>query len=130
VSRADAGEAARLDEHLGALVERLEPEVVLAPLGIGRHVDHLLVRDAARRLAASTGVIVVHYSDFPYCIAATPDASFVRGLVPHTWMGGRTDAADLFAGYRTQFLALFPTGVVPLRPELYWVDSAVAASCA
>ena len=49
------------------LVEELETEIspdvrVVAPLGIGNHVDHELVRKAANRLTRST----YYYADYPY----------------------------------------------------------------
>ena len=40
-------------------------QVILAPLGMGDHVDHLLVRDTALRLAAK-GRAVAFYEDLPY----------------------------------------------------------------
>ncbi|MBI1801856.1 MAG: PIG-L family deacetylase [Chloroflexi bacterium] len=40
--------------------------IVVAPLAVGRHVDHCLTRDAARVLAGE-GYRVTWYEDFPYC---------------------------------------------------------------
>jgi hypothetical protein len=102
--------------------------VVLAPLGIGRHVDHLITRAAAGHL----GLRTVYYSDFPYSRNAGPDPCFVRraGLVPHPWLLGREENARRIAGYRTQFAGLFPEGRVPIWPEYYWIaatDSATSA---
>ncbi|HET9656840.1 MAG TPA: PIG-L family deacetylase [Kineosporiaceae bacterium] len=47
VSRADRGLRRDLTERVARLLDELHPLAVLAPLGVGRHVDHLLVRDAA-----------------------------------------------------------------------------------
>ncbi|MDG4793683.1 PIG-L family deacetylase [Micromonospora sp. WMMD1082] len=45
-------------------VEAADPDLVLAPLGIGGHVDHLLVSMAARRLDRR----VLYYEDVPYVL--------------------------------------------------------------
>jgi hypothetical protein len=102
--------------------------VVLAPLGIGRHVDHLITRGAAAELTLP----VVYYSDFPYSRTAGPDEGFVRGagLVPHQWLSGRAENASRIAGYRTQFAGLFPGGTVPTWPEVYWIAASSSATAA
>jgi len=51
-------------EFLGAQVDAVRPDLVLAPLGIGSHVDHLLAARAASRLGAR----VLHYEDVPYVL--------------------------------------------------------------
>ena len=52
----------------GALAERaakLADGTLLAPLGLGRHIDHLIAREAGIRLARE-GRAVVFYEDLPY----------------------------------------------------------------
>ena len=48
--------------------------VVFAPLGVGRHVDHLITRNAV----VASGTDAVYYSDFPYSVYAKPDTRFIR----------------------------------------------------
>jgi LmbE family N-acetylglucosaminyl deacetylase len=130
VASCDAGLAAEVSARVGELTRTGEAGVIFAPLGVGRHVDHLITRRAAREL---TGRIqVVYYSDFPYSVTARPEPGFVSraGLVPHPWLAGRAENASRIAGYRTQFAGLFRDGTVPTRPEIYWIaanDSATAA---
>ena len=62
-----------LAEQLGS-----DGTVVFAPLAIGRHVDHIITRDAAARLRFP----VVYYSDFPYSESALPDRAFVQRFNP------------------------------------------------
>ena len=50
--------------RVGAQVDAAAPDLVLAPLGIGGHVDHLVVSQAARRLDRG----VPHYEDVPYLL--------------------------------------------------------------
>jgi LmbE family N-acetylglucosaminyl deacetylase len=126
VAACDAGLAAEVGTRFGEIVRACGAGVVLAPLGIGRHVDHLITR----RAAAHAGLRTVYYSDFPYSRKAGPDADFVRGagLVPHPWLSGRTENARRIAGYRTQFAGLFPGGTVPTWPEVYWVAASATAA--
>ncbi len=58
-----SGDEDLLEELVSALLEEIpENSTVAAPLGIGNHVDHNLVRKAASRL----GCEVYYYGDFPY----------------------------------------------------------------
>jgi GlcNAc-PI de-N-acetylase len=127
VAGCDTGLAAEVGARFGRIARGCGAGAVLAPLGIGRHVDHLI----ARRAASYLGLRTIYYSDFPYSRTAGPDAGFVRraGLVPHPWLSGRVENSRRIAGYRTQ-AGLFPGGTVPTWPEVYWVaanDSATAA---
>lgn len=127
VASCDAGLPAVVSARVGEIVRASAAKVVFAPLGIGRHVDHLIMRRAAQDLRLRT----VYYSDFPYSETAVPEAGFVRraGLIPHPWLSGRAENANRIAGYRTQFAGLFPDSTVPTRPEIYWIganDSATA----
>ncbi len=54
----------RLEEEIADLLRQLPPAAqVVAPLGVGHHVDHLLVRAAAER-AWPAGL--AYYEDYPY----------------------------------------------------------------
>ncbi|MGD0063801.1 MAG: PIG-L family deacetylase [Streptosporangiaceae bacterium] len=121
VAACDAGLAAEVSARVGEIATAHEAGVIFAPLGVGRHVDHLITRRAARELAGRTQI--VYYSDFPYSQTAAPEPGFVRdaGLVPHPWLAGRAENASRIAGYRTQFAGLFRDGTVPTRPEIYWI---------
>jgi LmbE family N-acetylglucosaminyl deacetylase len=128
VAACDAGLAAEVGARAGQVARACGAGVVFAPLGIGRHVDHLITRRAAAELTAP----IVYYSDFPYSRTLGPDAGFVReaGLVPHPWLSGRAENASRIAGYRTQFAGLFPGGTVPTWPEVYWVAATSSATAA
>jgi LmbE family N-acetylglucosaminyl deacetylase len=123
VASCDTGLAAEVSARVGELARAREAAVVFAPLGVGRHVDHLITRQAARELSRPSRI--VYYSDFPYSLKAAPEAGFVRraGLAPHPWLLGRAENADRIAGYRTQFEGLFRDGTVPTRPEVYWLPA-------
>jgi LmbE family N-acetylglucosaminyl deacetylase len=61
VGARERSDAARIAEAL----ERVAEGTVLAPLGLGGHIDHLVAREAAI-LLARTGRTVVFYEDLPY----------------------------------------------------------------
>ena len=128
VASSDAGLPAQIGSGISRALQGSEISVLFAPLGIGRHVDHLIARRATRYLACRT----VYYSDFPYSETAAPDADFVQSaaLAPYPWISGRAENAKRIAGYRTQFDGLFPHGTVPTRPEIYWIPAKDIATAA
>lgn len=91
----------------------------LAPLAVGAHVDHILVRTAAEMSRKR----VVYYSDFPYNMRHSADRGFVQrnALRQATWSHDLSAKAALIRAYRTQVDALFPSGEIPLLPEVYLV---------
>jgi hypothetical protein len=114
------GRVSRGDEELRAqlvdeVAELARGAVVFAPLGVGRHVDHLLARAVGAHLGA------VLYGDFPYTVR-DPDAEAVAAaeLRPWAWTDDLAARRPAIAGYRTQVDALFPDGEIPLRPETYY----------
>ena len=103
------------------------PSVVLAPMAVGGHVDHVLVRTAAEQ----SGAPVVYYSDFPYNQRHRPDGDFVRrhGLVEAHWSLLIEEKADLVRAYQTQVRALFPGGHIPLTSEdFFYAPSSIGSS--
>lgn len=104
-----------------ALVAARQPRTVFLPLGLGGHVDHMIVRSVGQACPD----LAVYYADFPYSARQGEDDSFARahGLVPVEWRRGVEDKTELIKAYRSQWPSLFPTGVVPTRPERYFVPS-------
>lgn len=116
IAPSDAG---TLHEAAG-LIARLasaRPVVLLAPLGVGGHVDHVLARLAAQR----SGAGVIYYGDFPYNLRHPPDQGFVQrnGLCQQRWPWRLEAKAELIRAYRSQTEAMFPGGI-PLVPETYF----------
>lgn len=126
IAPSDAGLAAEVAARVADVLGTRGAAAVFGPLGVGRHVDHLITRHAV----ASLGLRPVYFSDFPYSQTAAPEARFVQraSLAAHPWTDGRAENAARIAGYRTQVPGLFPHGV-PVSPEVYWIpakDSATA----
>jgi LmbE family N-acetylglucosaminyl deacetylase len=104
------------------IIQRLaEPSssLVLAPMGVGRHVDHMLVRSAAEQ----SGTRVIYYSDFPYNQQHPIHDTFIqrKGLEEMQWFELAAAKAELIRAYGTQMQALFRDGHIPLVPEVFFV---------
>ncbi len=92
--------------------------LVLAPLGVGGHVDHVLVRTAAE----SSGVPVVYYSDFPYNQREPAHDAFIyrNDLVETRWSEPAEAKAELIRTYGSQIQSLFRGEHIPLVPEVFF----------
>ncbi|MFB7358260.1 PIG-L deacetylase family protein [Streptomyces gardneri] len=122
VSERDADTLHAVGETVEALLPARSGGLVLAPLGVGGHADHVLVRTAAEL----SGRRVVYYSDFPYNQHAVADPAFTgrHRLVARDWERGLDRKAELVRGYRTQADTLFPEGRIPCVPEVYLLPAA------
>ncbi|WMX48368.1 PIG-L deacetylase family protein [Streptomyces roseicoloratus] len=122
VSPRDAETVRRVTDTVRELLQPGQG-VLLAPLAVGGHVDHVLVRTAA----VLSGLPAVFYSDFPYNVDEAPDPDFTGPLdATETSLGeGLDEKAELIRGYRTQVDTLFPGGVIPRVPEVYLLPAGV-----
>jgi LmbE family N-acetylglucosaminyl deacetylase len=118
LGRLSRGDRELREEITEEVAARARNASVFAPLGVGRHVDHLLARSAGEHLRA------VLYADFPYTARAPHAEAAVAGeLRPWAWTADLAAKAPIIAGYRTQVDALFPGGDIPLRPETYYAPA-------
>jgi LmbE family N-acetylglucosaminyl deacetylase len=134
IHRVDRALVAQLAQTFTEVAAQTGAGLVLAPLGVGRHVDHVIVREAATAAflqdsagaagAAAAGPPALwFYADYPYSRTHQPDAAFVdrHGLQPQSWHAGRERAVAALAGYGSQIPVLFDGKPVPVDPEQYWV---------
>lgn len=120
--RVSAGDAALISEltaKVAELIEGSDTELVFCPIGVGRHVDHLITRMVGEEFPGH----VVFYSDFPYNVGAKPDQAFIsrKRLTPWLWSDGTAAKHEHVRRYETQADALFPDGHIPAVPETYYV---------
>lgn len=64
--REDDGIADDIAAAISGLIEELQPDLILAPQGVGGHVDHLQVICALRSLGLATPAL--WWRDFPYTV--------------------------------------------------------------
>lgn len=125
VSRGDRAMIDDLAVRVGELVDRSGAGVVFCPVGVGRHVDHLITRTVGGRQR----VDVVYYSDFPYNLSAEPDRAFLERHRLTSWTWPHNGVKErLIRGYRTQVDALFPDQVIAAVPELYFEPGVIRSA--
>ncbi|MFZ5845091.1 MAG: methyltransferase domain-containing protein [Patescibacteria group bacterium] len=98
-----------------------EKILLLAPLGVGGHIDHVLVRQAVSQLIK---IPTLYWEDFPYNTQPENPKSFF-GQNPQFSQVLTLDKqiqkkVPLIKFYRSQLKALFPRGDIPLSPEKYY----------
>ncbi|MFK0040895.1 PIG-L deacetylase family protein [Paenarthrobacter sp. NPDC090517] len=109
----------QLRGDVATLMAQTKAELVFCPVAVGRHVDHLITREAAKGHIED----LILYSDFPYDLVSEPDATHLTrlGCVPWTWGEGLDAKLPRIRQYETQVDALFPSGEIPLKPETYFL---------
>ena len=120
----DPSEAGLNREIAAALDEELSrDDVVVCPLAVGSHMDHILVRSAVEILQHP----IRYYADMPYLLNR-PEAlePAVRGLVEESFPvseEGLKAWQDGCAAYKSQLLGLFPSDE-QMRADLraYWAN--------
>lgn len=107
---------------------------VVAPLAVGNHIDHQLVRDAARH---AFGQRLEYFSDFPYCrspIVLLKGLRATFGRPAWRWRRrrerlGRSDIdrkLDAIRCYRSQLATAFPDDAIlerQVRRASWWGES-------
>ncbi len=123
VARADRGTVQEVRDWVARWLADHGDGWVLAPLGIGGHVDHVLVRTAA--CDAVRADRLVFYADLPYALTGAPDPGFLRrrSLTAVRYQAGARRKRELVLRYATQAGALYPRGV-PETDDEFWVGPA------
>lgn len=57
---------------LSKLIKSYHCELIVSPMGIGNHVDHIIVRDACRKIARENNLQIIFYEDLCYAYHMTP----------------------------------------------------------
>ncbi|WP_250007241.1 PIG-L family deacetylase [Actinoplanes sp. M2I2] len=119
LARGDRPMVAEVGAAVAAVAGATGARLVFCPVGVGRHVDHLIARQAG----AQFGERAVYFSDFPYDQSSSVDQRFLsrNGLLPWRWEEGIGAKARLIEGYGSQVGGLFPGGIIPRSPETYYV---------
>ncbi|WP_338501778.1 PIG-L family deacetylase [Sphingomonas kaistensis] len=111
---ADDSAKTEVSDAIAALIADLRPDILLAPLGIGGHVDHLIVRDAVAALGNPPTTML--WEDWPYL-----DRSYLpprdQALVVPANSAARAAKLSACAAYATQLGFQFG-GAAALRDRL------------
>ena len=121
ISRGDRSLISQLRAKVAGLMELHGAELLFCPVGVGRHVDHLITR----MMGESFPDQAVYYSDFPYDQQQGPDPAFLKkhALKRWLWEDQLVGKQRWVRQYATQADALFPDGHIPVAPEIYYVPA-------
>lgn len=117
ISKNDKGLSSSLEEKLKAL--HLDNSIVFCPIGIGLHVDHLIVRDICKKVFTK----VVYWADYPYLKTASVNKQFVKSknLKTYIFKIDRTKKSNLVNMYKSQTKAIFHTeNEIIKHDEIYY----------
>jgi LmbE family N-acetylglucosaminyl deacetylase len=118
IAGSDRPMIARLMREVTEIADRIGAAHVFCPLGVGRHVDHVITRALGEQFPGR----VVFYSDFPYNQTGAPDPAFIarHRLEKTSWEPGSQRKEKFIRAYRSQVGGLFPGGRIPAVPEIYY----------
>lgn len=90
-------------------LQDIDKNVVFCPVGLGLHVDHILVRDICAQLFKN----IIYWEDFPYNVnprfKGKMPTQFIQKnrLTLHRWNESVDKKGDLIEGYQSQLESLF-----------------------
>lgn len=94
---------------------------VFAPIAIGNHVDHQIVRNIAAKLFPK----VYYYCDFPYSNLYPGYDFFIKKneLSSVKWHGGYAKKKKMILIYKSQYGSLFKTNSLSLPYEIFFYST-------
>jgi LmbE family N-acetylglucosaminyl deacetylase len=110
-----------------AELSRQEDTLVFAPLGRGKHIDHLIVRKAATHHCQS----VIYYSDFPYALRHDNEIHYIvtNKLQPVDWRSGDyLRKKDAILAYTSQYTSFLKTQPLPIVHERFYTNALTSDS--
>jgi LmbE family N-acetylglucosaminyl deacetylase len=102
---ADATLCTRAGVLIAYTAREVEADLLIAPAGLGGHVDHALTAEACAWAANAKRIRLLEWRDLPYAAIGPLDATFKHVQPGATWMGRKLEAA---AFYRSQLPMLWP----------------------
>lgn len=113
----DADTLEDLVTDLCRVLKELQPSEVYVPLGIGHHIDHILVREALERSVVQPGsennTDIIYYEDVPYvCSPESRDflITISKSFLPQLqWVSDRawTTKLEAIAAYKSQVATMW-----------------------
>jgi len=118
IAKSDEKLKKRLISQLQEVIGKDKNYLVFAPLGVGGHVDHVLVRKVCEKAFEKR---LVYWSDFPY----NKRTGFVgRAPVDYREMRLSVDMkakSALIKKYKSQIKGLFDGKSIPVHEEVYFI---------
>ncbi len=118
VSEDDLGVAREIALRLRSIVKE-KNAVIFCPLAIDTHVDHVLIRDVC--LDNFTDVVL--WSDLPYHTRHGVSAHVIERMTIGSYAFSKEQETKerMIREYSSQVNGLYPDGIVPDTPEIYYL---------
>jgi len=109
----------KLEEKLMKTVKDESEAQIFCPVGLGKHVDHIMVRAACTNIFQD----VIYWEDSPYNLYHDFKESFIdkNGLKKTVFKKNQATRKGMYPAYKTQFGKLFNGDDFSLPPESYYV---------
>lgn len=119
VSREDRNLKTDIKKKLQESVKGHKDYAVFCPVGIGKHVDHILVRN----ICSATFDNIIYWSDFNYSMEFVGETKFInkKKLKLAYFDKESTLKKKLIESYKSQIYAIFTHGIVPDVPDFYYM---------
>ena len=111
IAKADLDTIVEIKDELKDKVRDAD-SVVFCPMGVGKHVDHVITRAVCDELFRD----VIRWSDFPYNEKSQKNSG---GFQSFSFAEGLSKKRKLIEGYKSQYNAIFHAGLT-LRPEEFF----------
>ena len=123
IAKRDRGFIAKIAQEISSLIPKGKHTIVFAPLGVGNHVDHIIIREAICRLITPT----IFWEDFPYNTNKNSvERFFSQNKILR--LSFELDAEDFSTKesaikiYKSQLKLLFAGDKIPKLPERYYFN--------
>jgi LmbE family N-acetylglucosaminyl deacetylase len=109
----------KIREDIATMTQNNTSFALFAPIGIGKNVDHLLIRTVAQKYFPDN---TIYWTDFPYSLHAQADQDYIKhnNLKMFSFDKNLDDKIEMIKGYHTQVDALFSSKQIPKVPEVYY----------
>jgi LmbE family N-acetylglucosaminyl deacetylase len=122
ISEEDTPNLENVKNALLKLTKESENYVIFCPIGLGRHVDHIFVREACTDIFGN----VIYWEDAPYNLYHSFKDDFINkhNLVRYEYPVDEKLRHKIYPGYKSQFGKLFDgERKFDLIPEAYYLKS-------
>ncbi|MBS9426024.1 PIG-L family deacetylase [Photorhabdus caribbeanensis] len=104
-------------ELIDKILLNYQPDYIYAPLGIGRHVDHIIINNLVHNIKDSRKFKILLYEDFPYVLGEYPIVnpdSLENALLRNNKFDKRAILVDIDLNEKAQNILFYETQLEPL----------------
>ena len=113
----DSDDQSTLTSLRHVLQHTIDNGIVFSPLGIGNHVDHLIVHAACQNLFVPT----IYWLDLPYALRSATQIK-EKPMYSFKYSTHTNQKGELIRKYQTQYSALFKANTPYLEPEIFYTN--------